>query len=114
MPGCPEILSLLIENGADVNAQDMFGRTPLTEALIFNGINAVETLLAAGADPTVKDITGLSVFENALLMTLPYLPVEESIDSKANTIRRFIELAINDKQEAYSKLSRQQQEAEDQ
>lgn len=114
MPGCPEILSLLIENGADVNVQDMYGRTPLSDALLFNGINAVETLLAAGADPTLKDITGLSVFEYALQMTLPYLPVEDSIDSQANTIRRFIELAINDKQEAYFELSGQQQEAEDQ
>ncbi len=110
--GCAETLSLLIEEGADVNAQDILGRTALSDALQVNDINGVELLLAAGADradPMITDIGGVSVVEYVLQMTLQYLPLD---DSGADTIRRFIELAVDKKYEENIDMLRQQRDAQ--
>jgi serine/threonine protein kinase/ankyrin repeat protein len=47
--GSVEAARVLIENGADVHAQDSFGRTPMTIA-IFDCPQAIELLLASGVD----------------------------------------------------------------
>ncbi|MGH8278141.1 MAG: ankyrin repeat domain-containing protein [Gammaproteobacteria bacterium] len=54
----PVELGKLIQAGANVNAQDRFGVTPLMQAVIGNNIAAVRTLLAAGADLRKKDLLG--------------------------------------------------------
>ena len=53
-----EIVQLLIEHGADVNAADCDGSTPLSAAV---SLECVELLLAAGADIHVQDLSGTEV-----------------------------------------------------
>ena len=59
--GCDKIVKLLIEHGADVNAQTVVeGITPLMQAAGGGHVEVVRILLAAGADPMVKTSIGLS------------------------------------------------------
>jgi serine/threonine protein kinase/ankyrin repeat protein len=51
--GSVEAARVLIEHGADVHAQDSFGRTPMTIA-IFDCPQAIELLLASGVDINEK------------------------------------------------------------
>jgi len=51
MTGRIEIMKMLISKGADVNARDQFGRTPLLEACGRPNTQAVALLLEAGATP---------------------------------------------------------------
>lgn len=48
--GHPEVVKELIQAGADVNAKDKAGETPLSYALKSENINAVRFLLEAGAE----------------------------------------------------------------
>ncbi len=50
----PETIRLLIQHGADVNAKQMAGYTPLHQAASAGKTEAVEALLAAGADPSIR------------------------------------------------------------
>jgi ankyrin repeat protein len=52
----------LLKEGADVNAKDEFGWTPLHGAAILGHIEVVKLLLEHGADPDIADIIG----ENAM------------------------------------------------
>ncbi|XP_033849769.3 IQ motif and ankyrin repeat domain-containing protein 1-like [Acipenser ruthenus] len=51
--GHPEAITLLVENGADINTKGAFGRTPLYRAAFGGHLRAVQTLLQLGADPRV-------------------------------------------------------------
>ena len=53
--GCEAHLRLLVAAGADVNRRDFLGRTALHHAVEANNAEAVRILLAAGADPAVRD-----------------------------------------------------------
>lgn len=53
--GNPEIIQLLLKAGADVNSQNMFGRTALIEAVMCRNVIAVQILVDAGADIWVRD-----------------------------------------------------------
>jgi len=57
------VASRLLAAGAPVDAQDRFGKTPLHVAL-FNArndaVDVVRVLLAAGADPELKNDSGIS------------------------------------------------------
>ncbi|PHH87826.1 hypothetical protein CDD83_8360 [Cordyceps sp. RAO-2017] len=53
---CPEMVDLLLAKGADVNAADLNGRTPLIEAVSWGRLQNVETLLRYGADKTLPCI----------------------------------------------------------
>ncbi|KAK5655319.1 hypothetical protein OQA88_5886 [Cercophora sp. LCS_1] len=59
-----QVLELLIEHGADVNAQGGNNGSPLGEAAAANNIDALEMLIAQGADITMQFSTG--GFGNAL------------------------------------------------
>ncbi|RPB23907.1 ankyrin, partial [Terfezia boudieri ATCC MYA-4762] len=49
---CPsEVVACLIDNGADVEAANKFGRTPLHVAIELDSIDAVRALLEKGANP---------------------------------------------------------------
>lgn len=56
----PEVIELLIDEGANVNARDDFGGTALREASVGNNAEVVNLLLAAGADINSRDDRGMS------------------------------------------------------
>ena len=53
--GNNELIQLLIDSGANVNARDDLGRTPLHHAALFNGPTAIVKLIQAGAIIDAKD-----------------------------------------------------------
>lgn len=60
--GQMETIELLIERGADINAVNAYGETPLHRAAMFAGeFEAVKLLLGKGADANVQDVRGESV-----------------------------------------------------
>ena len=56
----PQLVRILLERGADVNAQNRYGITPLLVALDINNLEIVEMLLQAGAKLDLKDSEGTS------------------------------------------------------
>lgn len=65
----PEIVALLLDHGADVNARATLERTPLIDAAQTHGsdIHLVELLLSRGADVTAKDVFGSSALQHAVV-----------------------------------------------
>ena len=57
----------LIELGAPLNAVNREGRTPLHNAIIFGSVDAVQTLLEAGADAFAKDNIHCNAFHLAVM-----------------------------------------------
>lgn len=55
--GRTDLIPLLVENGADVNAYEARGFTPLIMAAYNGQADAVEALLKVGADPCKADLT---------------------------------------------------------
>ena len=64
--GNVDILSCLIENGADVNARGDNHFTPLLLACTCGHVNAVTFLIAHGADVSLKSIDGMTALHHAL------------------------------------------------
>lgn len=54
--GIKDIVVALIDAGADVNAQNELGMTPLYMACYHDSIQVVQPLLEAGADSSIKTI----------------------------------------------------------
>ena len=61
----PETVQFYVDNGVDVNAQDGSGATPLHYAVCGRNLEAVKILLAAGADPNIKDREDVTPFDNS-------------------------------------------------
>lgn len=55
------IVSYLLEQGVNVNAQDPMGQTALHWAAVRGSLGSIETLLRGGADPKIVDSKGYSV-----------------------------------------------------
>jgi len=56
-------LRLLLARGADVNETNKGGQTPLILAVVSNQVGSLQLLLEAGADPLLRDNTGLNAIE---------------------------------------------------
>lgn len=80
----PVIKVLLNQPGVDVDVRDILGRTPLMCAARYGRVEAVKTLLEAGATPQNKDDFGLSVIDwTAELETSEIADIlNEAIESK--------------------------------
>ena len=64
--GDPEIILMLIEYGANVNAQTISGETPLMKAISFYQVEATKILLRFGADPNmVNNVNGKNCLNQA-------------------------------------------------
>ncbi len=82
MMNCPLIARMLITRGADINARDNEGRTPLCWVFKFVMVLAhfadtVDTLIGAGGDIESRDNDGLTILDRAARETyhfiVPYL-----------------------------------------
>ena len=60
-----ETASILLEAGADINAQDVYGSTPIVSAVNFENVELVKLLLEYGADPSIQDENGMSALDYA-------------------------------------------------
>ena len=56
-----EVAEILISRGADVNAQDKYGMTPLTYACLYGDKETAKVLLEHGADPNAGTRTAVDV-----------------------------------------------------
>lgn len=66
-----ELLDLMLLHGANINAQDKQGRTPLMEALSQTcDVNAIKVLIAVGADASIKDVQGKTAYDLAYARAL--------------------------------------------
>lgn len=66
LKGNTEIVSILLEVGADPNIQDNFGYYPLMGAIYPPpSIEVINILLEAGADPNIKDKEGRTAIDMA-------------------------------------------------
>lgn len=66
--GPPDFRLVLIERGADINIITPDGQWPLNFAVGIHSIEGINLYLEAGADPSLRDNIGFSVFETAVLL----------------------------------------------
>ena len=67
------VIAVLVQAGADVNARDSTGETPLHRAVVEGRIPSVEALLAAGADANARDTNGATPLFGARSATIAAL-----------------------------------------
>ena len=60
-----EVMKVLLENHAYIDAASPNGSTPLMMAAMYGTPSAVKLLLEAGADPSLKNIQGLTAIDFA-------------------------------------------------
>lgn len=60
--GYPAVVDIIIKSGADLNAKDKYGNTPLMRS---NSADITAQLLRAGADPNITDSPGSTVMHEA-------------------------------------------------
>jgi ankyrin repeat protein len=63
--GNPQVVQLLLEHYAYIDAESPNGSTPLMMAAMYGSAEAVRVLLDAGADATVKNAIGLTALDFA-------------------------------------------------
>jgi len=63
--GNTEVAEILLDNGANPNAQDAEGNTPLTFAAMFENEEMARLLVTRKADPTLKNKKGFSAADYA-------------------------------------------------
>lgn len=60
-----EVMTILLEHSAYIDAESPNGSTPLMMAAMYGNAQSVQTLLEAGADPTLKNQQGLNAADFA-------------------------------------------------
>ncbi|MEG4107510.1 ankyrin repeat domain-containing protein [Microcoleus sp. S13_C5] len=68
LAGSKEVAELLIAKGADVNAKDSYGHTPLHVATASDRIKVAQTLIAKGADVNAKGTDGYTPLHFAAML----------------------------------------------
>ena len=63
---CAEIMCFLIENGAEVDAIDNKGHTPLMMAITAGSLAGVKVLVSKGANVCIKDFEGCNALHHAV------------------------------------------------
>ena len=63
--GRPDVIQLMLDHYAYIDAASPNGSTPLMMAAMYGSVDAVNLLLAAGADPSLKNQRGLSALDFA-------------------------------------------------
>lgn len=63
-----QIVELLINKGADINAVDHSGKTALQLAIVFEQYDICKKLIAAGADVNIKDTSGWAAIHYAVMV----------------------------------------------
>ena len=76
------IIAMLIENSAYIDAESPNGTTPLMMAAMYSTPQAVKLLLQEGADPTLKNVQGLTALQFAERAVRP-----DAVDMLAAAIR---------------------------
>ncbi len=95
--GNMELVCLLIQEGADVNAQDEDGESPLHGAMArSDNYNVVRTLIENGADLSSKAVDGKTPFHNIFNNTISQVLIRDDClenmlpDSEAMSITHFL------------------------
>ena len=80
-----KVIKTLVKNGADVNARDMIGQTPLHNSLS-GGVDLHKLLISLGADKNIKDETGETALDYAKEYGFPeivkYYEDNDSVEQK--------------------------------
>ena len=89
----PEIIDLLVKSGANVNAQDAEGFTPLHMAAIHGNLKIVKKLVDLEANVTIVTTDGKNAAESAYLNE--ELEIEEYLESKMASSQRAKEKEVD-------------------
>lgn len=69
----------LIKAGADVNAKNLIGHTPIHCASMFGNVNGINALIKAGADVNAKDYDGLTPLDIAKTEEVKKILIEAGV-----------------------------------
>ncbi len=86
--GLPEIIEHLLNKGADIDAKDSNGCTPLMWAVRVDQHDSIELLLNCGANITVKNNNKKTALDIAIEKLERYLNNETSVDENINLFEK--------------------------
>ena len=91
-----ETIRCLLDRGADIDAQDKNGATPLHRAVRTRCAAAVRCLLRAGSDPTLKNIPGSTPFHLAVQNTgRGGTGAAAAVKAQREIIKEFLSLGVS-------------------
>jgi len=83
--GHQDIVQLLIDHGAELNARDKFGRTSLHRACEKSHLDIVKTLILSGARADILDNKGKLPYERATDRDILFLMENHNMDVKPSS-----------------------------